>query len=123
MVLASTVCQPPVPAVSGNKVSWVVLAVTFAEGWLWACPVVKASGRASLSATIPTINFALFTFIMFSFRLEPIWLYGARAESVLDLVQCCQHDPTFPAFLRFVAPASKSDGLRSTIELPAPSHV
>jgi len=52
MLLASTVCHSLCVVVGGNNVRLAVLAVTLAEGWLWAYPLTAAR----LSASIATMN-------------------------------------------------------------------
>src|SRR5206468_728466 len=103
MVLASTVCQSPVPVVSGNNVTLEVLAVTLDEGWpVWAWPVVKASDIARLTASVPPIFFMSLVF-MFSCVPEPGLFWEDYAESVLEWV-CHSAQPGFqfspiPSFL------------------------
>jgi hypothetical protein len=50
IVFARTVCQSPVPVVSGNSVILEVLAVTLAEGCCCAWAVPIASDIAKLKA-------------------------------------------------------------------------
>src|SRR5919109_3993857 len=84
MVLDSNV-DHSCPVVLPTNVRLAVLAVTLAEGWLWAWPVVAASDKARLRASIPPIILLVFVCIMFPFgwnrccfldRAEPVPAFG-----------------------------------------------
>src|SRR5439155_10135921 len=85
MVLASNVCQPPVPVVFGNNVRLAVLAVTLEDGCCWFCAsaVPIARGNARLKAARPLRTLPIFVFMFFTFCQENLFLQNEPCPEVL----------------------------------------
>src|SRR5262245_54967029 len=109
MLLDSTVCQSPVPVVSGNNTIRDVLAVTLAEGcWFWAWPVATANETTIVNASMEPIHLLVLCFMVFLCASRTQVVLNSSCRPVLECVRSRQHDQLSPSRLLGGAPAPKA---------------